>query len=114
MALTSHGPQHRGVNRIQPVEIIRLDSPVLSEVVGQVVVKTNWSGTARRGKEAAMDRAPNGRLGTTPHICSYEAVGECREVTPNIPILPREEDIAKRHWPIFSNHPPARPDLRML
>ena len=61
-----------------------------------------------------MYRASSGRFGTIPHVCSYEGVGEHREVISNILFLPRNEDIDKYHWRIFSNDPPEKPDLRTL
>jgi len=77
-------------------------------------MKTSWPDTSRRGKEAAMYRASSGLFGTIPHICSYEGVGEHRQVISNILFLPRDGDIAKYHWPIFSSDPPEKPDLRTL
>jgi len=61
-----------------------------------------------------MYRASSGQFGTIPHVCSYEAVGEHREVVSNILFLPRDEDISKYHWPIFSDHPPKKPEIRTL
>lgn len=61
-----------------------------------------------------MYHASSGRFGTIPHVCSYEAVGEHREVISNILFLPRDEDISKRHWPILCDHPPEKPEIRTL
>lgn len=81
---------------------------------GSVVVKASWPEEVRRGKEAEMYRASNGQFGTIPHVCSYEGVGEHHEVISNILFLPCEEDIAKFHWPVLSDSPPEKPDLRTL
>jgi len=61
-----------------------------------------------------MYHASSGRFGTIPHVCSYEAVGEHREVVSNILSLPHNEDILKYHWQIFSDHPPKKPEIRTL
>ena len=61
-----------------------------------------------------MYRASNGQFETIPHVCSYEAVDEHHGVISNILFLPRDGDIARHHWPIFSEEPPERPDLRTL
>ena len=61
-----------------------------------------------------MYRDSNGRFGTIPHVCSYEAVDEHRQVISNILFVPRNEDVAKYHWPIFSDDPPEKPDVRTL
>jgi len=79
-----------------------------------VVVKASWLGSTHRGREAAMYRASNGRFGTIPHVCSYEAVGVHREIISNILFLPRDEDIAKYHWPILTHDLPNKPDVRTL
>jgi len=100
---------------VQPKKIFRSDSdPILSDMVGTIVVKTSWQEIGRRGNEAEMHSASGGRFGTTPHMCSYEGVGEHREAMSNILFLPRQEDIAKRHWPVFSGDLPSEPDLRTL
>jgi hypothetical protein len=79
-----------------------------------VIVKTSWPGAARRGNEAAMYRASNGRFGTIPHVCSYEAVDKHHQVISNILFLPRDGEISRYHWPIFSEDQPEKPDLRTL
>jgi len=108
----SHDAQHSEVKYVQPIKTIHSDnSPILPEVV---VMKTSWPDASRRGKEAAMYRASGGLFGTIPHICSYEGVGEHREVISNVLFLPCDGDIAKYHWPIFSSDPPEKPDLRTL
>jgi len=61
-----------------------------------------------------MYNASGGGFGTIPHMCSYEAVGKYREAVSNIVFLPRDEDISRYHWPIFSTHPPKRPEVRTL
>jgi len=81
---------------------------------GLIVVKASWPAIIRRGGEAAMYRASNGRFGTIPHVCSYEAVGEHREVISNILFLPRDEDITEYHLQLFSNKRPKKPDVRTL
>jgi len=109
------GAQHCEVNYVQPKEIFRSESDtILSSAVGPVVVKTSWQEIGRRGNEARMYRASDGHFGTIPHICSYEGVGEHGEAASNILFLPRQEDIAKHHWPVFGGSPPVRPDLRTL
>ena len=109
------GSQCYEVNYIQPKEIFRSKcDPVLSGVAGPIVVKTSWQEISRRGNEAAMYCASNGRFGTVPHVCSYEGMSQHREVTSNILFLPRQEDITKHHWPIFGGNPPIKPDLRTL
>ena len=97
------------------MEIIRSETdPILSKMNGPVVVKTSWPQITRRGNEAAMHRASDGRFGTIPHVCSYEAVGKNREVISNILFLPRDLDVADYHWPIFSDNSPEKPELRTL
>ena len=59
-----------------------------------------------------MYRDSAGRFGTIPHVCSYEGVGEHHEVISNILFVPKEHDIREYHWPIFSNTPPKKPDIR--
>jgi len=114
-AVNLPGARRHEVNYVQPKKIFRSDSdPILSDMVGTVVVKTSWQEIGRRGNEAEMYSASDGRFGTIPHVCSYEGVGEHREVVSNILFLPRQEDIAKRHWPIFGGDPPSEPDLRTL
>jgi len=99
----------------QPREIIRSENdPVLSELTGTVVVKTSWPGTDRRSNEANMYHDSAGRFGTIPHVCSYEGVDEHREVISNILFLPREIDITRYYWPIFTKMPPERLDVRTL
>jgi hypothetical protein len=61
-----------------------------------------------------MYRASDGQFGTIPHVCSYEAVDRHHQVISNILFLPRDGDIAKYHWPIFSEDQPGKPDLRTL
>jgi len=60
-----------------------------------------------------MYRDSAGRFGTIPHVCSYEGVGGHREVISNILFVPQEDEI-KRYWPIFTNIPPRKPDIRTL
>ena len=97
----------------QPKVIIRSEEdPTLSKMTGTVVVKTSWPGIDRRDNEANMYCDSAGRFGTIPHICSYEGVGERREVISNILFIPQEEDIKKYHWPIFGNTAPEKPDVR--
>ena len=109
------GARHCGVNYVQPKKIFRSESdPVLLGAVGPVVVKTSWQEIGRRGNEARMYRASHGQFGTIPHVCSYEGVGEHGEAASNILFLPRQEDIAKHHWPVFGDSPPGGPDLRTL
>ena len=99
----------------QPREIIRSENdPVLSELTGTVVVKTSWPGIDRRSNEANMYRDSASRFGTIPHVCSYEGVDEHREVISNILFLPREIDITRYYWPIFTKTPPERLDVRTL
>ena len=61
-----------------------------------------------------MCRASSGQFGTIPHVYSYEVVGEHCDVVSNILFLPRDEDISKYHWPILSDHPPKKPEIRTL
>ena len=61
-----------------------------------------------------MYRDSAGRFGTIPHVCSYEGVGEHREVISNILFVPQEGDIEQYHWPIFSDTPPEKPDIRTI
>ena len=61
-----------------------------------------------------MYLAFNGQLGTIPHVCSYETVDKHHQVISNILFLPRDDDIARCHWPIFSEDQPEKPDLRTL
>ena len=100
---------------IQPEEIIRSeDDPTLSELTGTIVVKTSWPGTDRRTNKADMYRDSGGRFGTIPHVCSYEAVGRHREVISNILFVPQDADIKDRHWQIFKETPPSKPEVRTL
>ena len=100
---------------VQPWKIIRsVGDPVLSELTGTVVVKTSWPGTDHRNNEADMYRDSAGRFGTIPHVCSYEGVGKHREVISNILFVPREDEIERYYWPIFTDIPPRRPDIRTL
>ena len=99
----------------QPREIIRSENdPTLSELTGTVVVKTSWPGIDRRSNEANMYRDSAGRFGTIPHVCSYEGVDGHRQAVSNILFLPQEDDIQRCYWPIFTNTPPERPDIRTL
>ena len=103
------------IKYIQPNEIFRTETdPVLSDMVGPVVVKTSWQEIGCRGNEARMYRASSGRFGTIPHVCSFEAVGEHREAASNIVFLPRQKDIEKLHWAIFGGRPPTKTELRTL
>ena len=104
-----------GVNYVQPAEIFRPESgSVLSDMDGPVVVKVNWQDINRRNNEAKMYRDSNGRFGTIPHVCSYEGVGEHREIISNILFLPQHEDITKRHWPVLGGDPPEKLGLKTL
>jgi len=99
----------------QPLGIIRsVDDPILSELTGTVVVKTSWPGTDHRNNEAEMYRDSAGRFGTIPHVCSYEGVGEHRDVISNILFVPREGEIKRYYWPLFTDNPPKKPDIRTL
>ena len=79
-----------------------------------VTVKTSWPEAIGRARGAAIYRDSNGRFGTIPYVCSYEGVYEHRQVISNILFLPHNESIAKHHWPIFSDDPPEKPDVRTL
>jgi len=115
MVTTFPDTRHYETNYSQPIEIVRSETdPILSKMNSPVVVKTSWPEITRRGNEAAMYRASGGRFGTIPHLCSYEAVGEHREVISNIQFLPRDWDVADYHWPILSDDLPERPELRTL
>jgi hypothetical protein len=70
-----------------------MNDPVLSGLSGTIVIKTSWPGTDRRRNEAVMYCDSAGRFGTIPHVCSYEGVGEHREVISDILFLPQEDDI---------------------
>ena len=61
-----------------------------------------------------MYRDSAGRFGTTPHVCSYEAVDKHRHVVSNILLVPQEGEIGGCHWPIFNSTPPKKPDIRTL
>ena len=61
-----------------------------------------------------MYRDSAGRFGTIPHVCSYEAVDEQRQVISNILLAPQEGDIEECYWPIFYRTPPKKPDIRTL
>ena len=101
------------LKHIRPKKIIRSeDDPILSELTGTVVVKTSWPGTDRRTSEADMYRDSAGRFGTIPHVCSYEAAGRHREVISNKLFVPQGADIEERHWPIFKETPPSKPEVR--
>lgn len=47
-----------------------------------------------------------GLFGVMPDVCSYEVTGEHHEVISNILFLPAEDEIKKRHWPLFTTVPP--------
>ena len=99
----------------QPEEIIRSgDDPILSDLTGTVVVKTSWPGNDRRSNEADMYRDSASRFGTIPHVCSYEGAGIHREVISNVLFVPQEDDVERYHWPIFTNIPPRKPEVRIL
>ena len=109
------GTQHHKLNYVRPKEIFRSESdPVLPSVAGLVVVKSSWQEIGCRGNEARTYCASDGRFGIIPHVCSYEVVGEHHEAASNILLLPRQEDIAKHHWPVFGGDTPAEPNLRTL
>jgi len=100
---------------IQPWEIIRSeDDPILSELAGTVVAKTSWPGTGRRRNEADMYRDSAGRFGTIPHVYSYDGLGEHCELISNIQFVPLEDDIKRCYWPIFTDVPPEKPEVRTL
>jgi len=99
----------------QPREIIRSENdPVLLELTGTIVTKVSWPGIDRQSNEANMFRDSAGRFGTIPHVCSYEGVGEHREVISNILFFPQENEIPRYYWPIFTNTPPESLDIRSL
>jgi hypothetical protein len=103
------------LNYVRPKEIVRSESdPILGDLTGTVVVKTSWPGTDRRHNEASMYRDSDGRFGTIPHVCSYEAVGKYREVISNVLLVPQGDDVEKRHWPLFETAPPKEPEIRTL
>lgn len=77
-----------------------------------VVLKTSWVGIDRRFNEADMFGDCAGRFRVMPHVGSYEATGEHREVISNILFFSDKDQIAKYFWPIFSNTPPDRLDIR--
>jgi len=83
-------------------------------MTGTVVVKTSWPGTDRRTNEADMYRDSAGRFGTIPHVCSYEGAGTHREVISNILFVPQEDEVKRYYWPIFTNTPPRKPEVRVL
>ena len=100
---------------IQPKEIVRSeDDPILSDLTDTVIVKTSWPGTDRRRNEANMYRDSAGRFGTIPHVCSYEGAGRHREVISNVLFVPPEHDVKRYHWPIFTDIPPRKPEIRTL
>ena len=115
LAVNFPGTQHHKLNYVRPKEIFRSESdPVLPNLAGLVVVKSSWQEIGCRGNEAGTYCASDGRFGIIPHVCSYEGVGEHHEAASNILLLPRQEDIAKHHWPVFGGDAPAEPNLRTL
>jgi hypothetical protein len=82
-------------------------------MTGTVVVKTSWAGINHRRNEADMYRDSAGRFGTIPRVCSYEpGVGEHRETISNILFFPPEDDFKQYFWPIFTETPPEKLDIR--
>ena len=68
----------------------------------------SWGGKGRRctvSLRAARNDSERGFV---------RRVGEHCEVISNVLFLPRNEDIAKYHWPIFSDDPPEKPDVRTV
>jgi hypothetical protein len=61
-----------------------------------------------------MYRNPADWVGAIPHLCSYQGVGEHREVISNILFVPQENDTEQFHRPIFSDTPPEEPHVRTL
>lgn len=114
-AVTIPGTRRHEVNYVQPKKVFRSEiNPILSDMAGTVVAKASWPEIGRRANEAEMYNASDGRFGTTPHACSYEGVGVYGEVISNTLFLPRQEDIAKHHWPILRQDTPTRTDHRTL
>ena len=70
--------------------------------------------TGRGRNEGNMFRDSPGRLGTIPHVCSCEGAGRLREVISNILFVHQEADVERYSWPIFTDIPASKLEVRTL